>query len=62
MATSIMQHNSAAMKKELTALLLKKAGVKKEDIYASAMHRWVNSNLDLLTPAEQRKYQSILSL
>lgn len=48
------------MQKELVDTMLKKAGIKKADIIDSAIRRWVNANLDLLTPEEQKKYACIL--
>ncbi len=50
------------MQKELVDTMLKKAGIKEKDIYEVAIRRWVNANLDLLTPAEQKKYSQVLSL
>lgn len=43
--------------KELKELLLKRAGVTEKDIYAHAMKSWITKNLDLLTPAEMKKYK-----
>jgi len=45
---------------ELTDTLLKKAGIKKEIIYRTALKRWVNNNLDLLSPVELKRYTSII--
>jgi hypothetical protein len=45
---------------ELTEVLLQKSGLKKETIYRTALKRWVSKNLDLLTPAELQKYESII--
>ncbi len=45
---------------EATNLMLKRAGVKKEDIYKVALKNWVNKNLDLLTDAEVRKYKGVI--
>jgi len=45
---------------ELTDVLLHKSGMKKETIYRTALKRWVSKNLDLLTPAELQKYESII--
>lgn len=45
---------------EATNLMLKRAGVKKEDIYKVALKNWINKNLDLLTEAEIKKYKGII--
>lgn len=49
------------MQKELIALLLKKAGLKKKDVTEIALRRWAMKNLDLLTAAELQKYKRILA-
>ena len=46
---------------ELIALLLKRAGLKEEDIYNTAMKSWASKNLDLLTPAEMKKCHEIIA-
>jgi len=48
------------LQKELIALLLQKASIKEKDIYRVAMTNWVSKNLDLLTPAERKEYQSVI--
>ena len=45
---------------ELIDILLKRAGLKEEDIYKTAMKSWASKNLDLLTPAEIKKYRESL--
>jgi hypothetical protein len=45
---------------ELTEVLLQKSGLKKDTIYRTALKRWVSKNLDLLTPTERQKYESII--
>jgi len=50
------------MQKELIDLMLKKANVSKQSLYDTAIRRFVNSNIDLLTPAEVNKYQEILMI
>jgi hypothetical protein len=50
-----------AMYLELIALMLKRAGVKEEDIYRTAMKSWASKNLDLLTAAELKKYQAVIA-
>lgn len=49
-----------AMYLELINLLLQRAGLKAEDIYETAMKSWASKNLDLLTPAEMKKYHAII--
>ena len=46
---------------ELIALMLKRAGLKEEDIYKAAIKSWASKNLDLLTPAEIKKYHEIIA-
>ena len=50
------------LQKELLDVLLKKAKVNKRVLYDSAIRSFVNDNIDLLTPAELKKYQPILLL
>ena len=47
---------------ELLTKMLQKAGVSKSEIYDVAIRRWVNANLDLLTPADRQEYADVLSL
>jgi hypothetical protein len=49
-----------AMNKELLDKMLKRAGVSKKDIYETAEKEWAAYNIDLLTPAERKKYKTIL--
>jgi len=51
---------STELYNELTDTLLKKAGLKKEEVYRTFLKRWVNGNLDLLSPAETKRYASII--
>ena len=48
------------LQNELVDLMLTKAGVSKRDIYSVALTNWVNKNLDLLTPMEMNRYQSVI--
>jgi len=48
------------LQNELIDLMLAKAGVNKRDIYSVALTNWVNKNLDLLTPMEMNRYQSVI--
>jgi hypothetical protein len=52
--------NRQQMAKELTDIMLKRAGITKKDLLEVAIKRWVNKNMDLLTPSEKEKYKSIL--
>lgn len=47
---------------ELIAIMLKRAGIKEEDIYDTAMKLWISKNLDLLTPAEMKKFKGTVIL
>jgi len=49
-----------SLQKELFDLLLKKANVSKRTLYDTATRRFVNDNVDLLSPSEMKKYQQIL--
>ena len=49
-----------SLQKELVDLLLKKANVSKRTLYDTAISRFVNDNIELLSPAELKKYQQIL--
>ena len=50
----------ASLQKELVGLLLKKANVSKRTLYDTAISRFVNDNIDLLSSAEMKKYKQIL--
>lgn len=47
---------------ELISILLKRAGLKEEDIYKTAMKSWASKSLDLLTPDEMKKYREIIMI
>ena len=51
-----------SLHKELVDLMLKKANVSKKTLYDTAISRFVNSNIDLLTPDELKKYHGILMI
>jgi len=51
-----------SLQNELVDILLKKAKVNKKTLYDSAISSFVNDNIDLLSPVELKKYQSILLL
>jgi hypothetical protein len=48
--------------RELIDLMLKKASVTEDKILRIALKKWVNNNLDLLTPTELKQYEDILTL
>ena len=58
--TAIQKKETKRMQLELTNVLLNKAGLTRQKIYDSALHLWTAQNLDLLTPAELKKYQSVI--
>lgn len=45
------------MQFELIELMLKRAGITRDDIYETALRSWVAKNLDLLTAAEIKRYK-----
>ena len=49
-----------ALQKDIVTVLLKRTGVKLDDLYTSARKRFVASNLDLLDATELKKYDKIL--
>ena len=51
-----------SLQRELVDLMLKKTNVSKKTLYNSAISRFVNDNIDLLSPTELKKYQQILIL
>ena len=46
--------------KELFELLLKKTGAKKKDIIDMAIDSFISNNLDLITPAEKKKFDKLV--
>ena len=50
------------LQNEMVDVLLRKAKVSKKTLYDSAISSFVNDNIDLLSPAELKKYQAILLL
>lgn len=46
--------------KEATDIILKRANTTKKEVMDMAVRKFVANNVDLLTPAEVRKYKSIL--
>ena len=49
-----------SLQKEFVDLLLKKANVNKRTLYETAISSFVNDTIDLLSPAELKRYQQIL--
>lgn len=49
-----------AMYLELIDILPKRARLKAEDIYDTAMKSWASKNLDLLTPSEKKKFDKLV--
>jgi hypothetical protein len=48
------------LQQEMTALMLKKAGITSKDLLDDAIKRWVSKNLDLLTATELKRYESVI--
>lgn len=46
---------------EMREIMIKRAGITKKTIIDVAMANWTRKNLDLLTDAERRKYQSVIA-
>lgn len=46
--------------KEVIELVFKKSGVDKTTIVDAAMRKFFADNIDLLTPAEKKKYKSVI--
>ena len=51
-----------SLQKELVDLMLRKANISKKTLYESAISRFVNNNMDLLSPDELKKYHGILMI
>ena len=48
------------LSKDSMDLVIKRSGVSKKEIVEEAMKRFFNDNIDLLTPAERKKYKSVI--
>ena len=48
------------LSQEVVSLMLERANINEKDLYVDAIKRWVSKNLDLLTPAERKKYKSVI--
>ena len=46
--------------KESLDLVIKRSGVPKSKIIENALHAFFVKNIDLLTPAERRKYSAVI--
>ncbi len=46
--------------KEVIELVIKRSGVSKKNIYNDALKRFFRGNMDLLTPAELKKYKDVI--
>ncbi|PID94688.1 MAG: hypothetical protein CSA89_01270 [Bacteroidales bacterium] len=51
------QKELKALHEEVIAKILKRSGVSKKLLYEDAISRFINANLELLTPAEIEKYK-----
>ncbi|GHT04579.1 hypothetical protein AGMMS49525_11080 [Bacteroidia bacterium] len=49
-----------ALQKDLLTLMLKKAGVKYDDLIRSSIKGWIGENLDLLADNEVERFKKIL--
>ncbi len=50
----------AKLHKEATEIIIKRSGQTKKNIVEAAVKRFVTNNIELLTPAEKKKYKSVL--
>jgi hypothetical protein len=55
-----MAKHYKALQRELLALMLKKANLKKSVLYDVAERLWVAEHLDMLTAPEREKFKSII--
>lgn len=54
------KQETQALHKELLDLILKKTNIPKKVVIDEALAYFVSSNLDLLTPAERKKFKGII--
>lgn len=47
-------------KRELLKLILKKSGVKHSEIVELAEQRFINANLDMVTPTERKQFDRLI--
>ena len=57
---TVVGNETRTLQKEIVSVLLKKTGIKLDDLYSSARKQFVVSNLDLLTATELKKFDKIL--
>jgi hypothetical protein len=55
-----MKKKSKELHDEAITLLLKRAGITKNEVYSVALNNWVAKNLDLFTSSERQKYKQII--
>lgn len=48
------------LQKESMEIVIKRSGVSRKKIYESALVKFFNDNMDLLTPAELKKYRQVI--
>ncbi|MBR6092036.1 MAG: hypothetical protein IKQ09_04390 [Bacteroidales bacterium] len=48
------------MRKEAQSIILKRSGISVKRLYENAVNEFVASNIDLLTPAERKKYSAVI--
>ncbi len=56
----ISEKKRAELQKESMELVIKRSGVPKKRIYQNALHAFFAGNIDLLTPEEKKKYESVI--
>ncbi|MBR5029297.1 MAG: hypothetical protein IKX51_08760 [Bacteroidales bacterium] len=49
-----------ALRKEAQTIILKRSGISLKRLYENAINEFVANNIDLLTPAERKKFSSII--
>lgn len=49
-----------SMRKEAQSIILKRSGISVKRLYENAVNEFVASNIDLLTPAERKKYSAVI--
>lgn len=57
---TLEQQQREQLGKESMDLVIKRSGVPKSKIIENALHAFFVRNIDLLTPAERRKYASVI--
>lgn len=49
-----------AMRKEAQGIIIKRSGISVKRLYENAVNEFVANNIDLLTPAERKKYSAVI--